>query len=397
MRTLLLGFFKQHFFPFSLAVVVLIGFDFIGSKLVKNADSTTKVIVTGEAVYTRNTLSNCIDPQAEIELISALQGTEKLVIMGSSELQGLPYSSHYFLPDSAGILTTAFGHAYHQNLSIACELLAAGEALNGANVSILLSPGWFESGTNTEAFLEFVRPNFLRRIIHDATIPEQEKLRIARFVYKHFKEINDPSIELQYFKEMYHRSLFGGFPKLIASSSSLIKQVEYKYSKNYDWNTVKLNDEFDAEKTKKHLEDLFLTTSTNNNIFVDSSYYSTYLVSEGKYNPGVIQTYNNREELDDFLMVVDILKRHNCKATFVLQPLNPLHYKGLENFNWIKKEIEDKLKAANFTLLDLFVTDPKDYKVPLLKDIMHPNDRGWMEINEFLIENYKHVQKQNRQ
>lgn len=395
MKTLFLGLIKQHLIPISFAIVALIGIDFLSADLLQKVGIADNIAVTGEAHYTRNSLENCVTPQAEIELINALQGSEKLVIMGSSELQGLPYSSHYFLPDSAGILTTAFGHAYHQNLSIACELLAAGEKLNGANVCILLSPGWFEGGTNIEAFLEFVRPNFLRRIIHDKTIPEQEKMRIARFVFNNFDKINNPSIELMYFKEMYHRHLLGGFPKSLAASSSLIKKVDYNISSNYDRSAIKINDTFDVVKTKKQLDEAFMNTCTNNKIFVDSNYYSTYLAKDGKYTHGIIHPFTNREELDDFLMVVDILKRHNCNATFVLQPLSPHHYKGLEHFNWVKKEIKEKLKTNNFPLLDFYVTDPKDYKVLFLKDIMHPGDRGWMEINEFLIENYKHVQKQS--
>ncbi len=396
MKTLFLGLLKYHVLPILLSIVTLIGIDILCTNSLKKEGVTKIMTVKGTAIQTRNVFSNAESTQAEVELIGALRSDEKLVIMGSSELQDLPYSSHYFLPDSAGIPTTAFGHAYHQNLSIACELLAAGEQLNGANVCIFLSPGWFEAtGTNIEAFLEFVRPNFLRRIIHDASIPDKEKMRIARFVYKNFNEINSPSLELMYFKEMYHRKLLGGFPKSLVFAASNIKEVDYNIATNYDMNSVKINSNFDAQKTKKQLDEVFLKMSSNNSIFVDSSYYSTYLIKNGKYTSGVIKPFNNREELDDFFMVVDILKRHNCKATFVLQPLNPHHYKGLENFNWVKKEIKEKLKENNFPLLDLYVTDPKDYKVLFLQDIMHPGNRGWMEINKFLIEKYKHVQKQD--
>lgn len=397
MKTLLKGLINQHIIPIILAIIVLIGADWILSNKfhksnVENSNPNI-IVVKGVAMSLRNSFENCTSKQAEIELIHALQKVDKLIIMGSSELQSLAYSPYYFLPDSAGIPTIAFGHAYHQNLSIACELLAAGDQLNGANVCILLSPGWFETGTNVEAFLEFVRPNFLRRIIHDTSIPEEEKMRIAKFIYTHFNEINNPSIELMYFKEMYLKKLLFNFPKSFTLSNSLIKKVTYNISSDYDWSSLKRNPSFDVLKTKKQLENTFLKTCSNNTIFVDSNYYTSYLAKGGKYTSGYFSSFTNREELEDFFMVVDILKRHNCNATFVLQPLNPYHYKGLENFNWVKKEIIKKLNEANFPLLDKYVTSPKEYDVLFLKDIMHPGDRGWMEVNEFLIKNYSHVQK----
>ncbi len=395
MKTFLSGLFRYHLVPVIAAVVVLIGIDTLYadtfSKVRQPAETIT---VKGEASYTRSALSNCETTRAEIELIASLGNHDKLTIMGSSEIQNVPYAPYYFLPDSAGIPTTAFGHAYHQNLSIACELLAAGDQLEGANVCILLSPGWFESGgTNIEAFLEFVRPNFLRRIIHDQSIPEKEKMRIARYVYNHFDEINHPSAELIFFKEMYLRNKLGGYPQSLKSPVSMIKKVRYEITPAYDVRSVRVDTSLDFGKIKARLDSTFLSACKNNSMYVDSSYYATYLVRDGEYRPGKMKPVRDREELEDFFMVADILKRYNCKATFVLQPLNPFHYKGLDHLEWIRQEITEKLKSCNFPFLDLYVTDPDDYKVLFLQDIMHPGNRGWMEVNEFLIENYKHVQK----
>lgn len=397
MKTLLSGLLRYHIVPIALAGITLIGVDVL---LVKKTDDCTvraeEITVKGEVSYTRSALSNAETTRAELEMIASLRGGDnRLTIMGSSEIQYAAYAPYYFLPDSAGIPTTAFGHAHHQNLSIACELLAAGKELEGANICVFLSPGWFESdGTNIEAFLEFVRPNFLRRIIHDNSIPEQEKMRIARYVYQHFAYINNPSAELIFFRGMYLRKLLGGYPKsLVKPSLKNIKKINYEPLPAYDLSNVRVNDSMDIEAIKKRLDAEFLSTCTNNTMYIDSSYYSTYLMRDGHYRPGIIKKTSKREELEDFFMVVDILKRHNCKATFVFQPLNPFHYKGLDHLNETRKEITEKLKACGFPLLDLYVTKPEDYNVLFLKDIMHPGDRGWMEINEFLIENYRHVQK----
>ena len=91
-----------------------------------------------------------------------------------------PYASYNFLPDSLGIPALGIGHAYHQELSILSALLAAGKKVDGSKVCIVLSPGWFYPGGKTipQAFIEFVRPNFLNSIINDKSIDEKYRLCI---------------------------------------------------------------------------------------------------------------------------------------------------------------------------------------------------------------------------
>lgn len=151
---LLKGLFYYHILPIGLSAIAVVGilnyfsfFDFYYSKKLET--------IKTPAVESRGRYVNCQDIKAQIEFIGSLKNKSGLTLLGSSEFSDSPYSPYYFLPDSIGIPTIAIGHAYHQNLSIACELLAAGDALEGANVCIILSPGWFQTdGTNIQAFLE---------------------------------------------------------------------------------------------------------------------------------------------------------------------------------------------------------------------------------------------------
>ncbi|MNJ86139.1 hypothetical protein D3C87_36260 [compost metagenome] len=389
MKKILSGLFKYHLIPIILSILLIYCLNAVASRYIVIGNAAETEIVSGVAVSERGMFNNCTKKQAEIELMGSLQDKSKLSVFGSSELQDLPYSCFLFLPDSMGIKTTGFGHAYHQNLSIACELLAAGDKLNGANVCVILSPGWFESeGTNIEAFLEFVRPNFIRSIVHNPSIPKKDKLHIANYVHDHFSDINDPSNELIYLNSMSMYENKKWIPNTFEKYSlQRLKKVEYRVTSKKTGKKTPFP--VDWELTKNRLQQEFLKTCTNNSIYVDSFYYTTYLLKDGKFSKSKMDPVELGDEFNDFKLVVEILKRHHCNATFVLQPLNPYNYDDLSQFDHVRSQIKSELKKAGFPLLDMYVTNTKEYTPGILKDIMHPSNRGWMEINAFLTDHYK--------
>lgn len=389
MKKILSGLMLHHLIPIAISLVLIFLLDTFLSKGLKT-ESNEKILVTGVSKSVRGMYNNCSTSEAEIELMGSLQDKQKLNVFGSSELQDLPYSCFFFLPDSLGLKTTGFGHAYHQNLSIACELLAAGKHLDGANVCVILSPGWFQSeGTNIEAFLEFVRPNFLRAIIHDNSIPKSNKLHISHYVNDHFKDISNPSKELIYFKNMNLYEKAPWFLKTFTTyTESIIQEVKYDVVVKSP-ELAKRREPFDWNITRRRLQQEFLKTCANNEVFVDSAYYTHYLIKDGKQVDAPIEPVNIGQEFEDFKLVLEILARHKCKATFILQPLNPYIYRRLEYFNPVRSRIKTELAKYNFPLLDLFAANTKEYTPGILKDIMHPSNRGWIEMNAFLAKHYK--------
>jgi D-alanine transfer protein len=388
MKIILQGLFKYHVIPIVISLAVVFLIDWAVVKVEKNGSFKTETI-SGTAVSERGLIPNCSEKQGEIELIGSLQDPDKLSIFGSSELQAANYAAYTFLPDSLGLRTTAFGHAQHQSLSIACELLAAGDHLDGANVCIILSPGWFEShGTNIEAFLEFVRPNFLKSIIHNEKIPQEEKIRIANFIRDHYSDVNNPSKELTYFRNMSVQEKYGCLPQgFLMYAKNHIPDVAYKVVSTAKKKPLP-NRFSDWEKAKKRIRAEVLKSCGNNSIYVDSAYFTQYLLRDGKYVSDKMEELDPVNEYGDFKMVVDILKRHHCKATFIIQPLNPYHFADLHQFNATKAKIKSELAKAKFPVLDLYVTSKKEYTPGILRDVMHPSDFGWMEINEFLVKQY---------
>lgn len=349
--------------------------------------------VKGDVFEANSFLANLTESDSlELQLVSSLREKNGITLLGSSELtsksENLPYK---FLPDSTGIRVNAFGHAYQQSFAMFCQLLALKKELKGAKVCILLSPGWFETeGTNIEAFLEFVRPNFLSKIIKDQSISTKYKNQITSFLTKNEALIENPNASIDYFlnKKKYQEipylnaffhERFNEFPKI---------EYDSKFKKNF------LNEnrkEVNWERNKALAQTKFLAASKSNEIFVSDVYFNKHLKQkDGSFKGGkyLCLAKEKSQELKDFKLLVDLLKQEKCNVSFVIQTLNPYYYDNLESFNPVLNEIKYVLNQEKIPYLNLYSTTKKDYKVGILDDVMHLGDLGWLEVNQFLYHTY---------
>ncbi len=392
MKKLAVSLFKYHLIPILIAgmlascVFVL----YVKTKPLRY-DAETRIVV-GKQAAMRGTFANFPTNQIELELAGSLSNPNTITVLGSSEMgEILQYSPYYFLPDSLNMPVVGFGHAYHQDFSIFCELLAMESQIKNSKICIILSPGWFETdGTNTEAFLEFARPNFLKSIIYNDRIPLESKMEIGRFVSAHYDEIDQPAEYINYFKKLYQTRNIPLLNEEMAENKGGIANVSYavstaekpvKPTKNIDWNA-----------TEKRIQQAFTAAIKTNRLYVSDVYFKDVLLKDGDVKKGKteeIDPPSKNREFQDFLLLVALLKKYNCDATFVIQPLNPYHYDGLENYNEIVASLEKVLRKNQFPYLNLFVTDKKKYEPGTLNDVMHLGDYGWIKVNRFLYENYK--------
>ena len=149
-----------HVLPFLFACLTV-----LASVLLIETPERETVTISGKQTVLRGKYGNLTEGQsAEIEFIGSLQNKQQLTIFGSSEFTQSPICSYYFFPDSLGVQMLGMGHAFHQSLGMLIELMAADEYIDSLNTMyFIISPGWFaQPGTNTEAFLEFARPNFFK-------------------------------------------------------------------------------------------------------------------------------------------------------------------------------------------------------------------------------------------
>ena len=131
----------------------------------------------------------------------------------------------------------------------------------------------------------------------------------------------------------------------------------------------------------------FKLISNNNLIGVQNDYYNNWLKNKPKKVLHVLDIDKNNE-YKDFTVLINFLKNNNIKPLFVIMPLNSLAHKNLEVLAPTVKSINDLLVKNNFTTLDMFTPNLKNYQIGVLEDIMHPYNVGWYQIDKFILENY---------
>lgn len=391
MKRFLLTFFYFHFIPIIVGTCCCIFILYLFDLQLKEEHSSTNTI-KGQQLMFRGVNSNFdLGNQAEIEFCGSLSNPNYITLMGSSELADLKYTPYYYLPDSLHTPVVGFGHAHHQSFVMFCELLAMQRYLNKSKICILISPSWFEEeGTNIEAFLEFVRPNFLKSIVNNKKISFADKIKIGKYISENYKLIDNPSKSILYFKNLYFLNQFPILESITKKLNSNIKDIKYqvKLSKNTLPKRVNIN----SDLTKKRLKKNFINSIKSNNLFVNDDYYTRYLLNKQKISKKEFAKFLNpseNREFADFKLLIQLLKNNNCHASFIIQPLNPYYYKDLNVFNEILDSIKICIEKNNFTYLDMFVTDQKKYDTGILNDVMHLGDYGWMKVNDFIINTYK--------
>lgn len=385
--------FKFHLLPFILSLIFVLGIIKLDLSFITNNFSAPCKHIKGEKKSVRGRLATMINNEkSELELYGSLMDKEGITLLASSELSNeTPYITYNFLPDSCGVRVNSFGHAYQQCFSIYAELLAFKKELKNAKITIILSPGWFEQGgSNIEAFLEFVRPNFLKRIIHDNSISINQKAAIGEFLFKNYQLIKNPNSLIEYFISIYKKRNLTFSKDLMKYNSISFENVEYSLFKNNTLKRKKIKYNFDDIASKRQEE--ILNAISNNNCFINNEYYEKYLLDK---KGNMIQSdfpsidTNLNQEYKDFKMLVDLLVENKAKPTFMIQGLSPYYFNNLKGFESVLKGIEKTLTKNNIPYLNMFTSNKSKFIPGSLIDVMHSSDYTWMKYNKFLIESYK--------
>lgn len=394
------SFLKQHFLPFVLALIAFAFFAIVlvNTSLIERFEKPENTVsLSSRTIFNRGQLPNLVQSQeSEVILFNSLKCSKQITLFGSSELTKTSFGPYHFLPDSIGQPCWALGHAHHQSFSILCELLANQQVLKNSKICVVVSLSWFETnGTNSEAFVEFVRPNFLSRILNNPSISAKYHKHISNTIKDLGNNIQGENAQMRAFKQQNATSnkwineVFGAVSSKINIPLS-IPNVNYKtLSCDERQHNTLTKEDFTALKMQKKEE--FLKQVTNNNYWVYDEYYTKYLVQEnGGARKGHIHEINleNNIEWEDFKLLVELLSENNADASFVIQPLNPYFYEGIENYVELDKKIVELLNYHDFQYLNMYVSDTSSYDKGTLMDVMHLGDYGWMQINEFLVEQY---------
>ena len=333
--------------------------------------------------------------QAEIDLLASIKNKAQLTLFGSSEFSDSPICPYNFFPDSLGMPVLGFGHAYHQHLSIFSELLVANEFLENSKICIFLSPGWFEAkGTNPEAFIEFIRPNFLKKVLKDNRIEHKYKDAIGHYIYRHYKDFVAISNPMEFMKDEYLMRNSNVFNSI---NAYLRRRLKSNYDKPFFIEPVSY--EFDLIEHQKKLwngnmkaiagflQKTFIDSIVTNDIYVNDDYFITYLEEEdGTFGHGTLEEVDipDNQEFKDFKLLIEFVKSRQVNCSFVIIPLNPYYYSNTDVHIEIMDSIRTVLNNNSIPFLDMYAISKETYEPGILTDVMHLGDYGWMKVNQFL-------------
>lgn len=384
---------KYHVVPLMIAV----GLAFLLISVLSNyrpKSENQKLTIEGSSTKIRGFHANLTHgEQSEINFLASISDPSQLTLFGSSEFSESPYASYYFLPDSVGMKAMGIGHAYHQNFSIYAECLAAEEYITESNICIIVSPTWFgTNGTNTEAFIEFVRPNLLNAIATNDNLTLQDKAYIGKYINENKKNLSGISDDMLVLEDIYLSQFNNPIQTLNKSIQNktegvrLVDEITYKFSILDTTLTLKQNIDFVAKGVA--IKDSFLSKITNNSMFIYDDYYTSYVLKENGEEKSSFLEVRNEYELNDFRMLLNFLKSKKVNCSFVIQPVNPYFYKEIENLRETLTTVKSLINEKGYPILDLFVYTKEDYDPATLKDVQHLGDYGWMKINKFLFDTY---------
>jgi D-alanine transfer protein len=324
-------------------------------------------------------------PEGVLPLVHGLQNPNCVVLLGSSELTSpSDYIPYNFFNSSREIQVRAFGHAYFQSFSMYCVLLSLREYLEGAKICIIVSPGWFETkGTNSQAFVEFVRPEMLANIAHDNGINHEYKNYISDYLVRIKSDLSGFTPAMEYF---YSRTSSFLFQEL--RGNLLLRQIPSFY---YCDDTITFRtrlaslDTFNWSSTNDKLVEKF-NSGCSNDFQIEDSRFSAMTNGTKVLTPKPAKFIRNgvNQELHDFGILLKMLYEYGAKPTFVIQPMNPNVYSNLASFHSIMNQLLAECNQYNFQCLNLFESEKGKYTPGILNDGMHMGDVGWNRVNEFI-------------
>jgi len=366
--------------------------------------------VSNDTTYIINNYISSFNNDATLEnlfLLSPANNKKTIHVIGSSELNsGIPELPHLFLTDNFNANIISYGSAGNQCLSILCQLIAKEDILKNKKIVFIISPGWFESkfakGSSSEVLLKYNSPRFFSAIANkNNTYSTYVRYRITQL----FSDFNNPSLELKmlYLEYKYNQSIFHKliFMPLLKATLFLIKekkQLQNLQKTNSTFGNVKYIENEFAQNKKINWTELLLQSKneveskvSNNKIGVNDEYYSAYIGKKTGRISAVKE--KNNTELEDFKMLVNYVRENEIDAYFIIQPINPLYYKNINELtpimNIVSNEITKPINGKPLPCLNLFVTDTNTYNKALLSDIMHLSSFGWLTVNKEIAYHYK--------
>lgn len=324
-----------------------------------------------------------------------------MVLMGSSEFASdtgaASYPFNLFQVKTFNLLKV--GQGGYQSLVHAGILGAIGESVSSRKVALILSPQWFSQKGIDPAIL----PAKLSMSTIDAFFGN-EKLsqRTKEQFYSRVVEVTEGvSAYRDNVTSVYGSAQQGGAvdrakTKILLAKESWKNKLRMLYTTRAVDFTRWAREEtpesvppINFVKMRKEAEENAASKVTNNDFYVDDHYFKTYV--EGKYDlvkeSSVGALDPGSPEYDDLQLFLDIAREQGLEVLLINFPL---HGKWMDEIGFSKEKrenyqqrIAEIAKNHDVSLLDL---SDQAYEPYFLKDLVHIGEKGWVSVDEGLLE-----------
>ena len=398
------AFFIKHVIPFALACCIVTGL--YNSSIYDHRFNIIETYEESGMAYPVGFISNFVRQKTRESVILNLTSNHLILMMGSSELTGsdsLGYRPKNFIQKVSNMGVLDLGHEGNQEFSMFTQLLQFKKFLKKAKITFIISPGWFAedyaAGTSVNSFLEYNNEAALEHIHFSEDIPKKFKAAVYQYLNKNYTEINAPTTLMSLMAYSDQSStvkspVYYPINRLLKKTYQTKNKLFVNTNQLYDISncgyemiappTISVK-EFDWENESNRLKEKFEGYYSNDWGITDD-YYDQWIKGETKYLK--ITPAKLNQELKDFHLMLDAIQHYEVDASFIIQGLNPYYYENLEELDPIVHEITNALDEHNYPYLNLHTSQPEEFEIGTLNDVMHMGDLGWLKVNQFLIDTY---------
>lgn len=347
------------------------------------------------------------------QLVSAsAQRPDNLIIYGSSELRTTNISTHpanFFADKRCGFQVNLVGRGSCQSLIHALSIAACGDGLEGKRVVLITSPQSFVSGgIAPDLFLaNFSKLHFYEIMSSrdlDPDFRDAFSARVEELLEEyHAKEGTYAGYEdvLLYARLHNGGTLRHGLLTLLTPYYQLCHLLE---TLKDSWNSNALlrskgtenpapkNEAVDWETELAAAVAEGQAASDNNQFGILNDYYNRYIGTklEQQKDKDAGLSYGESEEYGDLKLLLDLCKSKRMEVLFVHVPLHGTwsDYTGFDAA--ARATYYEKVSGIldgydNVTVCDL---TQDEYEPYFLCDVMHLGWKGWLKLDEALVEFY---------
>ena len=328
-------------------------------------------------------------PEAIFDLTLALKAKFPVVIFGSCELTHehvVPELAHRYLPEKLGVPVFAVGHGGMRSLFVAAHLSAFAQDLRNVPLVIILSPEIFSVAEERKTLFRFLEylPTPLLALFHWSGVATPDlRNAIDSFISVRQDQITYPSAIL--------RSIQGAGSRLTAYFKNYLPVRLAQRKHLYETALKSLPDQVQVPVGDLPAWDIWLAKASGQ---AKKQFASHPLGFSGEHRGPYPRQFSppslEGEEMQDFKILLELLKAMHARPLFILQSFHPEAYLGREQYKALSTELSALLKEAEFSFFDL---NGEPNQPGLFVGPQYMGSYGWMLMNRAIYNHYQAVSR----